>query len=159
MHLQEVQDHHRPICHKTHVASPGKEIILEQGHPLSIVFPENEQAPTIVFSLFGRPKSSLTRVPIFFSSSLDKECHCQYSEEELQELKAAQDSHFEISSKNEDQRRGIGLPVRAKEQRPEKSAIDGGLIHDDRIFLIISRIARNRNNGVLHQEMEFTETG
>jgi len=42
----------------------------------------------------------------------------------------------------------LRLFVRPIEHRPEKASINGALIQHDRIFLVVARVARDRNNGV-----------
>mmetsp|Transcript_10450 Transcript_10450/g.26294 ORF Transcript_10450/g.26294 Transcript_10450/m.26294 type:complete len:461 (-) Transcript_10450:2197-3579(-) len=41
------------------------------------------------------------------------------------------------------------LAVRAVEHGPEKAAVDGGLVHDDGVFLVVSGVAADARHGVL----------
>lgn len=150
INLQEVQSHHHPICHKIHVAFPAK------GSRVSVVTKnknykqsENDitlanaldKALTMVFSLLGHPKSSFTSVPIFFSSSLSNATISKIPEHLLEMFDLIRQSHYT-------------LPVWTVEYRSEESAINWRLVHNNRIFLVISGIASNRNNGILSQNQD-----
>ena len=44
---------------------------------------------------------------------------------------------------------GTAYPVGSEEDGPEKTTIDGGLVHHDTILLIVAAIAGNGHNGVV----------
>lgn len=102
---------------------------------------------TIVLDLSGRPKSSLTRVPIFFSSSLwNISQHLinlqQKNKNKVKYIK------FEAGTK-EERTKQIQLPIWTEEKRSKEPTVNWRLVHNNRIFLVVARIASDCDNSIL----------